>query len=956
MKQLDQNPLTLRQEIITLGKLTSEEIRLVLTRKTAVNRLGFTYQLIFVKIHNYFPKQSPFEIEMTIVNYAAAQISLPNQLITDYQDKLRVIRSHQGIIKAALGLQDFNEDNQTLIECYITHQAEQTDQVSLLVPKLQCYLKENHILQPALSTLRRFVGTYRDVARNRIQERIYARLTDKAKEKLAELLNMDDARSILWKLKQPPGIPSADNIKLLLLQLSMLDELEVVHLDLHWLNNNYKKRLTKYGRTNSAYYIRRMPEVRRYAILVCLCQSLYAEYIDYIIEMLIKLIDKAEKSARNQIDQATKQKRREIKQTLEQFKKISAIIIDEDIADEKLRKAIYKAVSKKKLTAQLEQTQQWLSGKYSHVFHLLQERHSYFRKFFPKFIAQINLCSDGTYNCEQLLQAVTLLKQLNQDKDNQLPDDAPTEFIPPSLSKFVIDAEGKANRHAWETAVLRAVRDELKQGNLSVKRASFFSKFEDCFMSTEDWRKISSAFFRAANLPPDAQGIPLYLKARLHPAIDTFVATENNNPYAKVLNEQWVLSVDDAQQLSEQETDDLARLREFLHQHMRKIKLPDLLIEVDNILHITNYFLTYQQRQTRDKEAIATVIAAMMSRGCGIGDSTMQHLVQSISYHALRTVGDLYLSDEDAQRYALRDVVDAMTDLDITENWGRGESSSSDSIRMEFQSKVLNRGFSTCYGDYAIEFYTFVADTYAPFFSKPIECTQRDSGHVLDGTLYNESSLTLLDHYVDTHGYMEINFTGFTFLGKRLNPRIKNVKDQRLYCIDPTYSMGTLAPLLQKNADRIDMDNIVEQYDMMGRFYASLQSGYTTASNAMRRLAKFSEKNNFYRANRDFGRIIKTENILQHMTDPLLREKRRRGLLKTEQLHQLSREVSYGKHGKITAREIIQLKNSCSCLTLIDACIVYWQAREMMRVCEEHDAVGLGLNWGSKLTPRKWSV
>ena len=68
------------------------------------------------------------------------------------------------------------------------------------------------------------------------------------------------------------------------------------------------------------------------------------------------------------------------------------------------------------------------------------------------------------------------------------------------------------------------------------------------------------------------------------------------------------------------------------------------------------------------------------------------------------------------------------------------------------------------------------------------------------------------------------------------------------------------------------------------------------------------------------------------MADPKLREQRRRGLLKVEQLHQLSREVSYAKHGKITAREVSHLQNSCSCLTLIYACIVYWQAKEMMRV------------------------
>ena len=153
------------------------------------------------------------------------------------------------------------------------------------------------------------------------------------------------------------------------------------------------------------------------------------------------------------------------------------------------------------------------------------------------------------------------------------------------------------------------------------------------------------------------------------------------------------------------------------------------------------------------------------------------------------------------------------------------------------------------------------------------------------------------------------------------------------------------------------MDCIEEQYDRMGWFYASMASGHTTASNAMRRLASFSDKNRFYKANREFGRVIKTENILKYMADPSLREKRRRGLLKTEQLHQLSREVAYGKHGKIKAREFDKLKNSCSCLTLIDACIVYWQSKEMMRVCEAYDAAGQGIDLSllKHVSPIEWS-
>jgi TnpA family transposase len=65
-----------------------------------------------------------------------------------------------------------------------------------------------------------------------------------------------------------------------------------------------------------------------------------------------------------------------------------------------------------------------------------------------------------------------------------------------------------------------------------------------------------------------------------------------------------------------------------------------------------------------------------------------------------------------------------------------------------------------------------------------------------------------------------------------------------------------------------------------------LERGHMTASTALKRLAGFDDKNHFYRANREFGRVLKTENILEYMADPLLRQNRRRGLLKGEQIHQ----------------------------------------------------------------------
>ena len=108
------------------------------------------------------------------------------------------------------------------------------------------------------------------------------------------------------------------------------------------------------------------------------------------------------------------------------------------------------------------------------------------------------------------------------------------------------------------------------------------------------------------------------------------------------------------------------------------------------------------------------------------------------------------------------------------------------------------------------------------------------------------------------------------------------------------------------------------------------------ASAALQRLNRFQASNRFYAANRELGRALKTEFVLQYMSEPKLRAKVRRGLLKVEQLHALARAVYYGQRGRISAREVYDQMNACSCLTLL-ACIVYWQAREISRIAAAPD-------------------
>src|SRR5512135_954291 len=120
-----------------------------------------------------------------------------------------------------------------------------------------------------------------------------------------------------------------------------------------------------------------------------------------------------------------------------------------------------------------------------------------------------------------------------------------------------------------------------------------------------------------------------------------------------------------------------------------------------------------------------------------------------------------------ATRAALATLVHAISRLDATLHWGEGRTSASDGQRFALPRKVLQQTYSTRFSDFALEVYSFVADNYAPFYSTPIECTDRDAAFVLDGLLYNESDLELEEHYTDTHGYTEINFAAFAMLGRR---------------------------------------------------------------------------------------------------------------------------------------------------------------------------------------------
>lgn len=316
-------------------------------------------------------------------------------------------------------------------------------------------------------------------------------------------------------------------------------------------------------------------------------------------------------------------------------------------------------------------------------------------------------------------------------------------------------------------------------------------------MPESEWKTIRTKFFKRAKLPKNAKEVPAYLKNRLNTAYNKFFFSEAANEYAKIENGSWSLSIDPAETFTQDEIIALEKLKSWLSTRMRPIKLPQLLIEIDNDLQFTKEFTLPANQFKREADEIRAILVTIMAHGCFIGPYTMARLTQGVTYKHIQNITDWQLT-EDAQRLALAIIVNTISKLDISKQWGPGKTSTSDGQRFEYRRKSLRQTYSTKFGDFALEFYTFVADNYAPYYSTPIECTERDAPYVLDSILYNESDLDIEEHYSYTHGFMEINFTAFAMLGKKFSPRIKGIQKQRIYRIDKSKNYGSLTPLVNQ--------------------------------------------------------------------------------------------------------------------------------------------------------------
>ena len=194
-----------------------------------------------------------------------------------------------------------------------------------------------------------------------------------------------------------------------------------------------------------------------------------------------------------------------------------------------------------------------------------------------------------------------------------------------------------------------------------------------------------------------------------------------------------------------------------------------------------------------------------------------------------------------------------------------------------------------------------------------------------------------MESHTDTGGATDHVFGLCALLGFRFAPRLRDIKDRRLYVLPGQAVPAVLQPL---TGGAVNAGHIEAHWDELLRMATSIRAGTVAASAMLKRLAVYPRQNGLAIALREVGRIERTLFALSWMRDIDLRRRVSLGLNKGEARNALARAVFFHRLGELRDRSFESQAYRASGLNLITTTIVHWNTVYLDRAVRRLRAQG----------------
>jgi TnpA family transposase len=287
---------------------------------------------------------------------------------------------------------------------------------------------------------------------------------------------------------------------------------------------------------------------------------------------------------------------------------------------------------------------------------------------------------------------------------------------------------------------------------------------------------------------------------------------------------------------------------------------------------------------------------------------------------------------EDRLNEAIVQVINSYNQFVLPKFWGTGKRASADGTKWNLYEQNLLSEYHIRYGGYGGIGYYHVSDTYIALFSHFIPCGVYEAVHLLDGLIKNTSDIQPDTLHGDTQSQSIAVFGLAYLLGIKLLPRIRYLKDLKLFRADKETRYRHLDALF---SETIHWELIETHLPDMLQVVVSIQAGRITPSTILRRLGTFSRKNKLYFAFRELGRVVRTLFLLEYYHDEKLRSTIQAATNKSEEFNEFVKWTAFGNPGTIPENLRHQQRKIIKYNHLVANMLILYNVDEMTRVLSD---------------------
>ncbi|MDT9698294.1 Tn3 family transposase [Streptomyces sp. P17] len=929
-----------KDELIRYFTLTPADTAFLGKFRRAQNVLGAAVQLCSLPWLGFVPDDVA-AAPSAAVGRLARQLGLAVGDLAGYGEREQTRTDHLREIAEYLSWKPAKTIEYKELDEFLLARAMEHDSPSLLF-RLGCeYLRSQKVIRPGVVTLLEKVASARQAAERETHARVAHLLNGERAQGLDGLLVVDPVlrSSRLHWLVTGPVQASPTSVGGEVEKLRFLRGLGADTLDLSALPAERRRYLAQIGRRLTPQALERRESNRRHPILLTLLAQSAVDVLDSVVQLFDQTLSGSESRARIKLREALAERAKLSEDRLALLEEILPVLADAGIPDEAVGTLLRGKIGMSRLVAANAGATVRLPRDHGHL-RLLEGSYTYIRQFAPKVLQTVRFA--GGTEAQALLEALAILRELNATGARNVPEGAPTLFVPTRWQGYLDEAAAKgdatAYRHYWELCTLLALRDGLRSGDVYVPGSRRYDNPAAYLFKPAQWEDHRAEFCRLVGKSPDFSEAVALVMDELDDALGDLEDTLKTGDGPVRLNDGGELVI------SPLTAEDIPSEAEELHTELERmlpnVPIASLLVEMDRHTGFLDCFTHAGGKQARSPQLKRNLIACLIGLSTNLGLHGMAASC-GIPYDVLAWTAEWYIREE-TLREANICLVNYHHQLPMTAMFGSGTLSSSDGQRFPTRGKSITaRHLNKYFVSEGISTYTHVSDQHSTFGTKVIVATHREAHYVLDEILGNATDLPITEHAADTHGVTLVNFGLFDLVGKQLSPRIRDLGKITLYRMgakaDYEERFPKAGPLLTKKAN---LDLVAAHWDDLLRLAGSLKYGHATASLIVGKPSTSSRQNTLAAALKEYGAIRRTIYAAKYLSDPSYRRKIARQLNKGESIHSLRRQLHYAREGKITRRQPEQQNEQAWCLTVTTNAVICWHTEYMGLAVDELRGAG----------------